>query len=156
MNETLEQHRTDCAGILEKLLDAPAHPFDDRLEALLPIEHGLYVITRKNASGRVEYLHAGRSHRAPAGLRDRIWNQHFWGGGKGAGSDLVQKVIDNLYAELGILRSPANRETRARAQAWIRENCLVQWLVVEHVEHNDLRCWAEHYVLSILQPTWGR
>lgn len=153
MNEMLEEHRTECAARLDRLLLSPVFPFDDSLKSRLPEEHGLYVITRKNESGQVEYLHAGRSHKAPAGLRDRVWNQHFWGGGKGAGSDLVQKVIDNLHAELGILNGPASRETRGKAQEWIRNNCLVQWVVEENP---DLRCWAEHYMLSILRPIWGR
>lgn len=145
----LEHHRTDCAIILEKLLNAPAHPFDDNIKSHLPTKHGLYVIMQKNGSGPVKYLHVGRSHMASEGLRSRVWDQHFWGGGKGAGSDLVDKVAKR---QLG-LPEGANRENRPKAQAWLSENCLVQWIIVED---DDLRCWAEHYALSILRPIWGQ
>jgi hypothetical protein len=72
----------------------------------------------------------------------RVWAQHFTGGGNDAGSDLVQKVIDKGKAD-----------SKANAQAWIRANCFVQWLTEEDA---DLRCWAEHYMLSVLRPIWGR
>ena len=107
----------------------------------MPEKPGLYLIARKGALAG-EYLHAGQSPKAKAGLRSRVWEQHLCGGGKGAGSDLVQKVIDKGQAS-----------SRADAQAWIKRNCVVQWVVEED---KDLRCWAEHYVLSVVQPIWGR
>ncbi len=154
MNGILEQHRTECATILEKLLAAPVHPFDDNLKSRLPVEHGLYVIARKDESGQYEYLHAGRTKTGAMGLRRRIWDDHFWGGGKGAESDFVDKVIKKLYRQLGIPQgSTTNRQYRDSAQKWIRENCFVQWTAEQD---SDLRCWAEHYILSILRPIWGR
>lgn len=154
MDSILDQHRVQCAAILERLLSASAFPYDDTLPSRLPVQHGLYVIMRTRESGRHEYLHAGRSVKAPTGLRSRIWDQHFWGGGKGAEGDLVDKVVKKEYAQLGIPEgSITNRQNRAIAQTWIRNNCVVQWAVEEDAE---LRCWAEHYVLAILRPIWGR
>jgi hypothetical protein len=151
---TFEQHRIECDGILKELLAAPAFPFDDELPSRLPTQHGLYTIKGKTGSGPHEFLHAGRSKTVPDGLRDRIWSQHFCGGGKGAGSDLVDKVVKKQFQQLGIPQdSITNRKTRPVAQSWMRENCQVQWLVLEDAES---RCWAEHYVLAVLRPIWGR
>ncbi len=150
----LEQHRIENAAIFERLLAAREFPFDDKLPSCLPIQHGLYVIKRQEGSDHHEYLHAGRSIKAATGLRSRIWDQHFWGGGKGAEGDLVDKVVKKQYVQLGIPQgSTTNQPYRRVAQDWISQNCVVQWLVLEDAE---LRCWAEHYVLAILRPIWGR
>ena len=71
-------------------------------------------------------LTADNPRTATTGLRSRVWNQHFWGGGKFAGSDLVQEVISILSSEFGISPDPANWNGRPSAQRWIRENCFVQ------------------------------
>src|ERR1700730_17686109 len=80
MNEILEKRRIQCAAILEALLAAPEFPFDDKLKPSLPEKDGLYVIARKDVSGRYEYLHAGRSTGKRTtglpGLRGRIWDDH--------------------------------------------------------------------------------
>ena len=141
LHEIFAHRRNQCAEILETLLAAPAFRFDDSLRPRLPVKHGLYVIARRDRP-KGEYLHAGKSLKAKEGLRSRVWSQHFTQGGNRARSDLVQKVIDKGYAD-----------GRATAQTWIRANCLVQWLVEED---EDSRCWAEHYMLSVLRPIWGR
>lgn len=155
MKEILEQRKTQCAKLLADLLDAAALPFDEKLVPTVQEEHGLYLIARRDDLGQCEYLHAGvtgcTKRKRATGLRGRM-DDHFNGGGKGAGSDLVQKVIDYLHAELGIAPGPVNPKTRNIAQAWISKNCIVQWLVVGD---DELRCWAEHYMLSILRPIWG-
>lgn len=148
-----EQRKAQYETILDNLLAAPALRFDNKLRSQLPPTHGLYVITRNSGPQQVEYLHAGRSRTAAEGLRSRIWDQHFCGGGRGAAADLVQKVIDHEHTQLGILRSHADKVSRAIAQKWIQEKCLVQWIALDDP---DLTGWAEHYVLSILCPTWGR
>jgi hypothetical protein len=150
----LEQHRIECAAIFERLLAASEFPFDGKLSSCLPKQHGLYAIKRQQASNQDEYLHAGRSIRAATGLRSRIWDQHFWGGGRGAEGDLVDKVVKKQYAHLGIPQgSTTNQQYRRIAQDWISQNCVVQWLVLEDA---DVRCWAEHYMLAVLRPIWGR
>jgi hypothetical protein len=136
--ETLEEHRMQCSGLLERLLAAPAFGFDERLRSRLPAKHGLYVI-KDGPKG--ECLHAGKSPKAKAGLRSRVWDQHYCGGDKKRGSsDLVQKVMDKRQA------------SREDAKLWIRNNCLVQWVVEEDA---PARTWSEHYILSVLQPLWG-
>jgi hypothetical protein len=129
--DILEQRRSQCAAVLERLLSATVARFDDSLYKQLPQMPGVYLIARRDRLPG-EYLHAGQSPRAKGGLRSRVWTQHFTGGGVGAGSDLVQKVIDKGKAE-----------SKPEAQEWIRANCVVQWLVEEDV---DVRCWAEHYM----------
>lgn len=141
LHEIFEHRRDQYAEILERLLAAPAFAFDDSLRSRLPVKKGLYLIARKDGP-KGEYLHGGQSPKAKEGLRSRVWRQHFSQGGDRARSDLVQKVIDKRYAD-----------DKATAKAWIRANCLVQWVVEED---EDLRCWAEHYVLSLLRPIWGR
>lgn len=153
MNEILEQRRIQCAAILEALLAAPVFRFDDKLKPSLPEKDGLYVIARKDVSGRYEYLHAGcstgkRTTGLP-GLRGRICDDHFYGG---ASSDLPDKVLKNLYMQLGIPQgSKIDRQNRPKALTWIRNNCFVRWVIEEDA---DLRCWAEHYILGILRPIW--
>ena len=70
------------------------------------------------------------------------------------GSDLIDKVVKKEHKDLGIQAgSTTNRQTRRIAQTWIGNNCIVQWLIVDDPQ---LRCWAEHYMLSILRPVWGQ
>jgi hypothetical protein len=141
LHEIFEQREKQCSEILQRLLAAPAFEFDEKLRERLPLRKGLYLIARKDGP-KGEYLHAGQSPKAKEGLRSRVWSQHFTQGGDRARSDLVQKVIDKGHAD-----------GKATSQAWIRANCRVQWVVEEDL---DLRCWAEHYMLSVLRPIWGR
>ena len=55
---------------------------------------------------------------------------------------------DNV-AEGEAVDQASNRDA---AKAWIRENCVAQWVVVED---EALRIWSEHYILSVLRPIWG-
>jgi hypothetical protein len=58
----------------------------------------------------------------------------------GSPGDLVEKV-----------RARGHGASAAEAREYIRQNCQVQWLVVE----NDVqRNWAEHYILAMLRPIW--
>ena len=150
MKTMLEKRKTQCAEILDNLVAAQPFPFDDHLKSHLPEKHGLYAITRKDASGGVEYLYAGRSHSGATGLRRRIWEDHFNDRGGASGSDLPDLVAKR---QLGIPDGASKRRNCEKAAAYIRENCQVQWL---EVKDSDLRRWAEHYVLSILQPIWSQ
>jgi hypothetical protein len=139
MPEWISARKGECENILQRLLSAPPSAFDESLESKLPTRQGIYAISRKNAPPG-QYLHVGRTK--TAGLHGRILRQHLRGGGKGAESDLLQKVQDQRFAT-----------DRDGAGRWIREKCLVQWVVEEDA---GLRTWAEHYVLSVLRPIWGR
>jgi hypothetical protein len=124
---------------LQALLSAkPVSFLDISLKSGQLKKQGIYAISCKSALPG-EYLHVGRSK--SAGLRGRILSQHLGGGGKGAESDLIQKVQTNKLA--------TNREEASR---WIKENCQVQWIIEED---GIRRAWAEHYILSVLQPKWG-
>ena len=88
-SEWIAVRQNENEVFLRSLVSAPLFPFDDNLKLKLPKEPGLYAISRRDA--RVgEYLHVGKN--ASAGLRTRIWDQHYKSGGKGANSDLIQKV----------------------------------------------------------------
>jgi hypothetical protein len=139
MNWKRERYEENLV-IVERLLAAMKHRFDETLRSSIPISPGLYAISKVNALPG-DYLHAGRTGHGKRGLRGRVWDQHFGGGGRGAESDLVQKVQDFGFAQ-----------GRERAKAWIQLNCMVQWVVVED---EDTRKWAEHFLLSVLQPLWG-
>jgi len=141
LHEIVDERRKQCAQSLDRLLNAPAFGFGDDLRLRLPVERGLYLISRRDGPPG-EYLHAGQTSNAKDGLRSRVWSQHFTQGGDRARSDLIQKVIDRGYAN-----------NRTDSQDWIRAHCVVQWLVEED---SDARCWLEHYVLAVLRPIWGR
>lgn len=150
MTEIFEERKVRYADILEQLLAAPKFPFDDKLVASVPERHGLYVITTYDGSGQHKYLYAGttgcRRNKRPAGLRARI-DDHFSSSGSSS-SDLPDLVAKR---QLGISEGASKTRNGKQAVAWIRGNCQIQWLVVED---SGERCWAEHYVLSILRPIW--
>jgi hypothetical protein len=103
-------------------------------EKNVPTLHGIYAIYTKSRA----CLHAGRTR--TTSLRNRLFAQHFRGGGKGAGSDLVQKIQSRGYAN-----------DKLNAQAWIEQNCLVRFIVVADPL---ARHWAELRLLSHLRPLW--
>jgi hypothetical protein len=118
---------------LARFLSLSVLPFTEALAAL-PTDQGVYAIFAKD--GRC--LHAGKS--ITAGVRGRV-RSHLYGGGIGAGGDLVQKVQDNGLAT-----------SRLDAQAWIRTNCFVKGLAVDD---EGTRRWVEYLLLGTLQPIWG-
>jgi hypothetical protein len=94
-------------------------------------------------------LHAGasgipRGNRpaGPNGLRGRLRDNHLNGGGQGAEGDLVEKVQRRGFAT-----------NRADAQMWISNNCGARWLSGSY-DDAFIR-WAEHRLLSQVQPLWG-
>jgi len=99
----------------------------------VPSLAGLYAIHNKNTG---VCLWVGITDN----LRDRIFNQHYkQGGDERAGADLIRVV------QLNIFQSP-QAETRAKAQEWIRENCVVRWLVLA----------SERQLRKRLNPIWGK
>jgi hypothetical protein len=120
--------------IVERLMSREAVAFDPSKRKDVPTSHGLYAIhTTKGVC-----LHAGRTR--TANLQHRLFTQHYAGGGKGAGSDLVQKI-----------QSKNVTDSKTSAQKWIRINCVVRWL---EVPDSVTRHWAEHRLLSYLRPIW--
>ena len=138
VNEILGDRRVQQEKLLHDLIQAKVVRFDSGLPALLPTTHGLYAISMIGAPDG-EYLHAGKTKRGRSGLLGRVWEQHYQIGG--SPGDLVEKV-----------RARGHGASAAEAREYIRQNCQVQWLVVE----NDVqRNWAEHYILAMLRPIWG-
>jgi hypothetical protein len=101
----------------------------------VPAKPGLYVIT--SIAG--ECLHAGKSDTS---LKRRILGDHLSGGGKGAGSDFVQKVLDHGRA----IGRPAAKQH------------IIKDHMFRYIEYPDgaTRNDAEYAVLTSLQPLWSR
>lgn len=132
LTERLEQNQ----GILRQLISAPRVPFDGSLHSKLPGRHGVYVISVKGSQVG-DVLRGGRTDEAADGLRQRIYRNHLMG--HQSGNLRSQLVQNGVCADL------------QQAKAWIRNNCEVQWLVVED---DLLRRWAEHFMLSVLRPKY--
>jgi hypothetical protein len=133
--DSFEQHLEELKRLLDRLLAATPYGFDESLRSNLPEESGLYVIlTRTN--GLEEVLRAGRTSGA-GGLRQRVYQNHLMGNQSG-----------NLRAQL--VAAKTCKDLR-EAKTWVRANCSVRFLVVE--DANALR-WGEHFVLSVLRPTF--
>lgn len=131
----------ECDDILRKLITAPYYAFNEQLKKTIPLEHGVYAISKCGVKNG-EYLHVGISKRGANGLKGRVWEQHFKIGG--SSGDLIEKVKRNADSQRNISIS--------KAREWIIAHCQVQWVVLNDPE---LRRWAEHYVLSALRPIWG-
>jgi hypothetical protein len=130
----IAQRAEECGFVLGRLLNAAKLPFDEALRSKLPVQHGLYAIYRTEATPG-EVLRAGRTKTAGEGLRQRIYQNHLMGTQSG-----------NLRAQLVRDRTCSDLEG---AKSWIRENCVVQFVIVED---ERLRTWAEHYMLGVLRP----
>lgn len=131
---TLTDEQLDC--IVRELTSQNSIKLHPRHRGQVPDAYGLYAIYTNQGV----CLHAGRTTSQNSNLQKRIFDQHYAGGGKGAGSDLVQKVQSNCFAP-----------DRRQAQVWIAENCVVRFVVVADPV---TRHWAEHRLLSHLRPIW--
>ena len=95
----------------------------------VPAVSGVYAV--KTDAGN--WVHVGMSQN----LCERM-KQHWRGGGKGAGGDLIQKVQDGDCAN-----------DRPSAQDWMARHCELRWIPVPDSETR----WAlEHRLKSVLQP----
>jgi hypothetical protein len=134
---SLRQQRVEeLTNILNALLNAPLLRFDDRLHSTLPDRHGIYVLYRIDTPEMI-ILRAGRTKTAEGGLRQRIYRNHFMGNRQG-----------NIRAQLvrgGVC--PAMEATKP----WLQRNAAVRVFVIED---DDLRKWAEHFMLSMLRPEY--
>lgn len=131
------QREAECRQLLEKLLLAPQLAFGDALRSKLPEDPGIYAIY-VNGANPGEVLRAGRTKSAAGGLRQRIYQNHLIG--TQSGNLRAQLVRDGQCMGL------------EEAKGWVRENCTVQFLVIVD---EQLRRWAEHFMLSILRPKYS-
>lgn len=141
IEEAMDFREVECKQVLHDLIEARPAPFDQVLPSSLPKTHGLYAISMIGAP-EGEFLHVGKTKNGRSGLLGRVWEQHYQTGG--ASGDLLEKVKRELKAK-GCLGSARD------AREYIRQNCQVQWVVVED---DALRSWTEHYILALLQPIW--
>jgi hypothetical protein len=132
-SSTIHARVAELGAMLARLLESKPMRFDSSLRGLLHEAQGIYRIYL--ASAPAETLRAGRTKTAAAGLRQRVYQNHYMGDQKG---NLRQQLI---LAEMC--------RDLPHAKDFIRSNCLVQ--VVE-IELEDDRKWTEHFMLSMLRP----
>jgi hypothetical protein len=140
--------------IVKTLISSPCHQFpaDKQQAHEIPQSRGIYAIFLRDDIPDHEEMVRGRCLRAGSAglmrhghegnLRKRIFDQHRGGGGIKARSDLIQNVLDRNYAH-----------TRREARHWMEEHCCINWFEIP--DDNNLLIWAEHRLLSVLQPIWG-
>jgi hypothetical protein len=134
--DTFQQRVEELKGVLDSLLAATPHSFDQSLRSNLPEEPGLYMIFT-SGNGPEEVLRAGRTSGA-GGLRQRVYQNHLMGDQSG-----------NLRAQL--VRAQVCRDL-IEAKTWVRANCSVKFLVVKD---EDTLKWGEHFILSVLRPRFS-
>ncbi len=128
--ERLDQEK----WLLDDLLAVPEVPFDERLHGRLPQSPGIYVIKIRGTKPG-QYLRAGRTKRAGEGLLQRVYRNHLHGHQSG---NLRSQLVRSGWCE-----------SLDAAKKWMRENCTVQFLVIQDERE---RRWAEYFMLSILRP----
>jgi hypothetical protein len=130
------QKESEMRLLLSNLLTSPAYSFDDNIRSVLPDEQGLYIIYDWAVSSPV-VIRAGRTKSASGGLKQRVYSNHLMGDQKG---NLRQQLVaDHVCADC------------EAAKNWIRSRCKVRFIPVPD---DGIRCWAEHYMLSILRPKY--
>ncbi len=122
--------------VIEQLLSSTELYFDRSLRGNLPEDPGIYAISvRRHSPG--EFVRSGRAD-AARGLRQRVYQNHFMG-----------SQVGNLRSQLFRAGQCSSLE---EAKSWIRSNCVVQILVMKNDEE---RKWAEHFMLSVLHPSFS-
>ncbi len=128
------QSRFRYIDYLKILVYSESYSFDENLENSLLAEHGVYRIF-ENGAGWSPSLLVGRTKSTADELRYRVYQNHYLG--KQRGNIKAQLVKSKRCADLG------------RAKEFLEEKCQVQFIIIEdEIE----RKWAEHFILSILQP----
>ena len=132
--ETIEARIEANRTYLERLIAVPHYRFDSGLHSSLPEKPGLYRIC-VDSSGEV--LRAG-STKTSDSLRQRVYKNHFMG--NQPGNIRSQLVNAGVCSNLNI------------AKDFLRDSCSVQWV---EIQGNEERKWAEHFILSTLQPRFS-
>jgi hypothetical protein len=132
----LRRAESEMRQLLGRLLASPLYKFDERIRSVLPDEQGLYIIYDCSSDPFVA-IRAGKTKTAAGGLRQRIYANHLMGDQNG---NLRQQLVsDGVCTDL---------ET---AKSWIRSHCKVGFLTVAD---GVTRSRAEHYMLSVIRPTY--
>ena len=133
----IDQRVEEGKALVKRLLLGRKLAFDSSLRQGLPEQPGLYAIYRMDARSG-EALRAGRTKTAVGGLRQRVYQNHIMGSQPG-----------NLRAQLVKDGTCSDSD---EAKAWMKQNCVVQFVIVED---DELRRWGEHFMLSILRPKYS-
>ena len=128
------QSRFKYVEYVEALVSSEPYRFDENLESMLPSQPGIYRIF-ENGAGWTSSLLVGRTRTATDELRYRIYQNQYTGNQK-----------SNIKAQL--VKSGRFKD-QDEAKTYLEEQCRVQFVVIEDV--TDVK-WAEHFILSILQP----
>lgn len=128
------QSRIKYIDYVKALIASEPYSFDERLENALPTEPGIYRILERGANWSSSLL-VGRTKTTTDELRYRVYRNQYMGNHKG-----------NIKAQL--VKSGRFRD-QDEAKKYLEEKCRVQFIVIE--DENE-RKWAEHFILSILQP----
>ncbi len=130
--------KNQLKDFLRDLLHADALPFDDKLRSLLPDKPGIYRIFEMGSDWKSS-LRVGRTD-AEGGLRQRVYQNHLMGNQPG-----------NIRAQLVSDKTKRCSDSE-KAKEFLITRCKVQFLVIED---DNQRKWAEHFILSILQPEYS-
>ena len=128
------QSRLRYVDYVKALVFSEQYSFGERLESVLPLEPGIYRIF-ENGSDWSSSLLVGRTRTATDELRYRVYQNQYIGNQR-----------SNIKAQL--VKSGRFKD-QDEAKKYLEEKCKVQFIIIE--DENE-RKWAEHFILSILQP----
>ncbi len=131
------QSRLRYAEYVKELVFSEQYGFDENLEGALPLKPGIYRIL-EDGSDWDSSLFVGRTRTTTDELRYRVYQNQYLGNSK-----------SNIKAQLVKSKRFKDQE---EAKKYIEEKCRVQFIIIE--DDNE-RKWAEHFILSILQPEFG-
>jgi len=127
MDDLIEKYRV----LILKLLEQPLLPLDDNLAKILPKAGVVYRII-ENGQTTQETLYVGRTRK----LRSRICRRHLSGK-----STLGRKMV-----------SRGDHQDQKAVVEYLVSHCSVQYIPVDEKRERDM---FEHFVISVLQPTYN-
>ena len=128
------QSRFKYVDYVEALVSSEPYRFDENLENILPAEPGIYRIFENGADWTSSIL-VGRTKTATDELRYRIYQNQYTGNQKG---NIKAQMVKN-----------GRFKDQDEVKTYLEKNCRVQFIIIE--DTTDMK-WAEHFILSILQP----
>lgn len=131
------QSRLRYAEYVKELVFSEQYDFDENLENTLPLKPGIYRIF-EDGSDWSSSLMVGRTRTTTDELRYRVFQNQYLGNSK-----------SNIKSYLVKSKRFKDQE---EAKKYMEDNCRVQFIVIGDAA--ELK-WAEHFILSILQPEFG-
>lgn len=128
------QSRIKYIDYVKALISSEPYSFDENLENVLPLKPGIYRILESGANWSSSLL-VGRTKTATDELRYRVFRNQYTGNQKG---NIKAQLVKN-----------GRFKDQDEAKTYLEEKCRVQVIIIE--DENEIK-WAEHFILSILQP----